>query len=201
MNKNYSYFEKAISEYGEMLPYERYSLYSWIKKYKPKNLLEIGTGTGGSTQYISDAMQENECGQIYSCDPSRSPSIEFIKNRQNLHFYPLMSADIIKLVIKEKINIDFIFFDGPENPDVALSDLLELERYISVNTLFCMHDWHIGIRGYDLATSTKCYKIKPYIENSNKWSLIELLDANKKNSDFDNNKYDSVGLCLYQYKG
>lgn len=201
MNKDYSYFETAISEYGEMLPYERYSLYSWIKKYKPKNLLEIGTGTGGSTQYISDAMNENGFGKIYSCDPARSPSIDFLMSRKNLLFYSLESHYLIQSIIAEKIDIDFIFFDGPENPNIALSDLLELEKYITVNTLFCMHDWHMGIRNYDLAISTKCYNVKPYIENSNKWTLIELLNANEKNSDFDNTKYDSVGLCLYQYKG
>lgn len=201
MNKNYNYFKQSISEYGEMLPYERYCLYSWIKKYKPRNLLEIGTGTGGSTQYISDAMKENGFGEIYSCDPSRSPSIDFIKNRPNLHFYSMMSGDMIQFIKTEKINIDFIFFDGPENPDVALLDLLELEKYITINTLFCMHDWHIGIRGYDLAISTKCYKVKPYIENSSKWTLIESLNANEKNSDFNDDKYDSVGLCLYQYQG
>ena len=201
MNREYNYFANTISEYGEMLPYERYTIYSWIKKYKPKNVLEIGTGTGGSTQYISDAMNENGFGKIYSCDPSRSPPIDFLMSRKNLLFYSLESNYLIQSIIAEKIDIDFIFFDGPENPDIALFDLIELEKYIRNGTLFSMHDWHIGIRNYDSAISTKCYKVKPYIENSDKWDLIQLLVANEKNSDFDNNACDSVGLCLYQYNG
>jgi len=201
MNKEHGYFANTISEYGEMLPYERYKIYSWIKKYKPKNVLEIGTGTGGSTQYISDALNENGFGKIYSCDPVRSPSRDFLMSRQNLLFYSIESQHLIQSIIADKIDINFIFFDGPENPDVALSDFMELEKHISEGTLFAMHDWHVGIRNYDFAISTKCDKIKPYIENLKNWNLVELLLANKKNSDFDNNIYDSVGLCLYQYSG
>lgn len=196
---NYNYFLKSASSSGELLPFERFTLYTWIKKYKPKNLLEIGTGTGGSTQYISDAMFENGNGKIYSCDPVRSPSVEFLKLRPNVEFMPITSNTLIDNIISDKTIIDFIFFDGPEDPDIALNDIKTLEKYITNKTLFSMHDWHIGIRGYDSALSTKAYKIKGYIEQSHKWKLIDILYADKKNSNFDSMPYDSVGLCLYEY--
>lgn len=200
INKEYNYFSQSIDEHGEMLPFERQVLYSWIQKYQPNNLLEIGTGTGGSTQYISDAMTENGFGTIFSCDPTRSPSKTFIETRPNLKFYSIISTELIDIIILNNISIDFIFFDGPENPDIALQDLLRLEKYISNDILFCMHDWHTGIRNYDSSRSTKSDKIKPYIENSDQWTNIDTLYANKKNSNFDSTPWDSVGLCLYQFK-
>jgi predicted O-methyltransferase YrrM len=199
-NKEYDYFANCVSYHGEMLPLERYTLYSWIKKYKPSNILEIGTGTGGSTQYISDAAQENGFGKIYSCDPTRSPRQDFIQSRNNLEFHQTISSTMIQHLIDNQINIDFMFFDGPEDPNTALNDLIKLETYIKPGTLFCMHDWHIGVRGYDSSISTKANNIKPYIEKSVNWTEIEILYGDKKNSNFDSLLYDSVGLCLYSYK-
>ena len=44
-NKEYDYFANCVSYHGEMLPLERYTLYSWIKKYKPSyNLSELLDG-------------------------------------------------------------------------------------------------------------------------------------------------------------
>lgn len=198
MITNY-YFINSTVEHGELLPLERYSLYHWIKKYKPKNILEIGTGTGGSTKYIYDAIIENGYGSIYSCDPIRSPKKEFLESRSLLHFFQTTSDIIINYCIEQKIDIDFIFFDGPEDASIALHDIKKLEPHINSGTLFAMHDWHKGIRHYDNNSSSKTDLIKPYMEQSDKWKEIEVLKANKKNSTMFNDKYDSVGLCLYQY--
>ena len=195
------YFINSMVEHGELLALERYSLYHWIKKYRPKNILEIGTGTGGSTKYLYDALLENGFGSIYSCDPVRSPKQEFLESRPLLHFHRATSDILINYCIENNIDIDFIFFDGPEDPNIAIEDIKKLENYISPNTLFSMHDWHKGIRYYDSASSSKTDLIKPYMEQSNKWKAIEVLQANEKNSIIFDDKYDSVGLCLYQYMG
>ena len=42
---------------GEMTPYERYKLFNWVLDIKPKSVLEVGTGGGGSTRAISEAIK------------------------------------------------------------------------------------------------------------------------------------------------
>lgn len=198
MNSN-NYFIDSRVEYGELTPLERYSLYNWTVKYKPKNILEIGTGTGGSTKYLYDAIVKNGSGSIYSCDPIRSPKLEFLESRPLLYFFRTTSDVLINYCIENSIVIDFIFFDGPEDPLVAINDIKKLEKHIAHNTLFAMHDWHKGARSFDNASSSKTDLIKPYMEQSDKWKAIEVLKANEKNSTIFDDKYDSVGLCLYQY--
>ena len=168
---------------GEMLPYERDKLYNWIIDFKPKVILEVGCGNGGSTYYMAEATK----GYIYTCDSKRSLSKKFISNYPHVEFYQMRSDVFIQSIIDRNLEINFIMFDGPEDPDVALRDVKVLEKYIIPGTYFCMHDWELGKRKYDGVVSTKALKIRPYIEKSKRWKKIKVLTNSKK----------SVGLCLY----
>lgn len=179
---------------AEMLPFEREKLYNWIKNIiKPAtNILETGTGVGGSTYYLSKALEEScaSC-KVYTCDPSRSPTFEFMEECKNIEFFPTYSNQLIDYLIKQKIKISYVFFDGPEDPLIALDDIKKLEEYIEVGCYFSMHDWETSQRKYDNGVSTKSTSIRPYMESSEKWEKIEVLDGI--------NSADSVGLCLYRY--
>jgi hypothetical protein len=199
MNKDFFLDQKFLD--GEMLPYERFKLYTWISEIKPKVVFEVGTGTGGgSTFFIASAILNMKLNStIYTCDPSRSPTKEFLDEFESVKFYRNFSNIVIPDLINNEISPDFIMFDGPEDPMIAYNDLIYLEKYISNDTYFCMHDWD-EYRNYDNSRSTKSVKVREYIENSLNWTLVEKLDANIKNSNFDNWEYDSVGLCLYKFK-
>ena len=186
---------------GEMLPYERYKLYNWVLELKPKNIIEIGCGLGGgSSYYMVEAIKENNKGMIYSCDPGRMMSNELLsKNVGRLKYYKINSTDLIKYMISENIIPDFLFFDGPEQPEVALNDIKELEKHITDGTYFSMHDWDTCVRKYDNGVSIKSLLIREYIEKSENWELVECLSSEIKNSEYDDMEFDSVGLCLYKY--
>lgn len=185
---------------GEMLPYERYKLYNYVLKTKPNIVLETGTGIGGgSTYYILKALEYNNHGKLYTCDPFRSPNIKLINEFKKFIDFNRMSSNFrIKKMIKENIIPDFIFFDGPEDPNVALEDIKLIEEYLKTDTIFSMHDWCTEKRKYDNNISTKSLLIKPYLNQSKNWELIEELSGLIKNSNFDNTGYDSVGLVFYK---
>jgi len=86
-----------------------------------------------------------------------------------------------------------LFFDGPEDPDIAMEDIKILENYIQPECYFSMHDWELEKRKYDNGISTKAKKIRPYMENSSLWKPIEVLEGIESDQ--------SVGLCLYKFLG
>lgn len=182
---------------AEMLPYERLKLYNWIVEIiKPENnILETGCGHGGGTYYISEAVREvNPKAKIYTCDPGRGPSDDFLKIHTNVDYRAVYSDNLIYDIIKNNIKLDYLFFDGPEDPNIAMNDIRVLEDYISPGCYFSMHDWETTPRKYDNGLSTKAALIRPYMEhNPSIWEPIEVLDG--INSD------QSVGLCLYKFLG
>lgn len=181
---------------AEMSVFERMKLCSWIKDIiNPKyNVLEVGTGVGGSTYYISNVLSEiNENSIVYSCDPIRTPNIDFFDKFKNVKFFKDYSNNVIDFIIKNSIKLSYIFFDGPEDPNVALDDIKKLEDYIKPGCYFSMHDWEITTRKLDGGLSTKSLYIREYIEKSDRWEEIEVLDGI--------NSSQSVGFCLYKFLG
>jgi hypothetical protein len=196
INPELNYNLEEIYPGVEMLPYERYKLYTWVSEIiKPSNVLDIGCGTGGGTYYISEGMKKcKSLGKVYSCDPGRGPSEEFLEKQKNVDYRPIYSNELILYLIENNIKIDYLFFDGPEDPDVAMRDIIALEKYIQPGCYFSMHDWEVVPRKYDGQTSTKSLKIRRYIEsNSLVWQPVEILEGVQSS--------DSVGLCLYKFLG
>jgi len=173
--------------FGEMTLYEREKLFNIISKKDPDIILECGSGVGASTFIMVNASNKNT--KIYSCDPIREPKITSPK----LFFHKITSKKLISNLIKNNITPDLIFFDGPEDPNVALDDFKELENFVDVNTIFMMHDWCTNTRKYDGAISTKALLLKPYINSLDNWELIEEIDG----ENYKEGK-ESVGLCLYK---
>lgn len=179
---------------AEMTVFERKKLCEWMKEIiKPtSDILEIGTGVGGSTYYLSKVLTElSPESFVYTCDPVRSPSDNFLNEFKNVKYFKEYSNNIIDYIIENSIKISYIFFDGPEDPDIALNDIKKLEKYIKPGCYFSMHDWEIEKRKLDGGISTKSLHIRKYIENSKRWKKIEVLDGVSSEQ--------SVGFCLYKF--
>lgn len=190
---------------GELLPYERYKLYDYVKRLKPAVILELGTGVGGSTYYMTSALKENNKGVIYTCDPFKGPSDIFLQRFEGILFYEKKLSDVfINELIVNGIIPDFIFFDGPELPEIALNDFKLIENHLKAGTIFSMHDWDENERAYDCGLSIKAKFIKPYLYSNESWELLEELSGTIKNSDmFDSasdieRPSDSVGMCFFK---
>jgi len=165
---------------AELLPLERERLYNWVLDKSPKGILEIGTGKGGSTYYMSKAIQKAGLpAVIVTCDPKKKLPNSFFTEFPFVDYFCMLSDELIPFVIEWDYLIDFIFFDGPDDPKVALRDIQRLEKYIASGTYFAMHDWDFP----------KASMIRPYMEQSEHWIEQEILPKSEA----------SVGLCLYKY--
>jgi hypothetical protein len=185
---------------GEMLPLERLRLYQWMNEYRPRIVFEVGTGVGGSTFYISHALSKYG-GELHTCDPLRRPPEHFLNRfAGTLYYYPLRSDELIDHLRSENIRPDFLFFDGPEIPDLALDDIRNLETWIAPGCLFAMHDWELPGGPNPRIVSIKAQKIRPYLEGSSNWKKLAQLDGHCKNEGWTKGDFDSVGLCLFRYE-
>jgi predicted O-methyltransferase YrrM len=184
---------------GEMLPLERLTLYRWMLEHKPTTVFEVGTGVGGSTFYICEALRLHG-GTLHTCDPIRRPPESFLNRFQStLCYHAQRSTDLIHDLIRAKTIPDFLFFDGPEIPELAVTDLQLLEPHLRPGTLFAMHDWEQVGGPNERIVSIKAAAVRPYLEESHQWSPRCVLSGHQKNVWWTKGKYDSVGLCLYQY--
>lgn len=186
---------------SEMLPLERKTLYSKIAEFKPRLVFEVGTGIGyGSTYYIAKAIKDHNLDTlVITCDPSRSPDESFKSQFPFVTYLRKYSNDVIDTFIQENNPPDFLMFDGPDDAEVTINDLLKLEKIIKPKCKLCIHDYETGRRGFDGAISNKCAKIRPYLESSNKWTEVLLLSGVKKNSDEYDMPFDSVGFAIFEY--
>ena len=97
---------------AEMLPLERCKLFNWVLERKPEVIIEIGTGAGGGTMYMAEAIKEIGKGLILTCDPLRKPNTFFFKEYPFVDFRKCRSDVLIEEIIERGLRVDFIFFDG-----------------------------------------------------------------------------------------
>ena len=167
---------------GQMWPEERALLKATVEAQQPAVALEIGTWKGGgSTFQIASALLHHMYGTLHTCEPD--PELHNIaKNTYEIELgnkYPVVlyndySHNVIQKLINQKLIPDFVLMDGPEDPNVCLNDLRALEDLMKPGSIVSFHDWDLDVRA-DGAISTKSVLVRPYIESSRKWKLLNYL--------------------------
>jgi len=180
---------------GQLWPIERQTLKDLVLKNKPKVTLEIGTWKGGGSTYqIATALHELGEGHLYTCEPDTSlftiANALYSEEQQHLPVTCLnsYSNEVISAMLQRKEIPDFVLMDGPEDPDVCLDDLIQLEPNMKTGSIVAFHDWEIGVR-LDGLVSTKSHKVRPYIEQSKLWQEVLVLSQDS---------YRTVGFAAYK---
>lgn len=176
---------------GQLWSKERQFLYDAVIIARPPITLEVGTWKGGgSTWQIATALSKLGFGRLHTCETNpefyEEAQALYLHSNTNVNCWPRRSTELIQLLINQNEIPKFVFFDGPEDPDLNLSDFELLDKHLEVGSYFCMHDWDLGVRP-DGLESTKAKLLRPHIEQSKQWNILKSLTAP-----------DSVGIVLAQ---
>ena len=129
----------------------------------------------------------------------RSPSDEFMSQFPFITYLRKFSNEVIDQFVTENTAPDFLMFDGPDDADITINDLISLEKIIKPGCILCIHDYEISRRGYDGSVSHKCAKIRPYLESNSNWVEVLVLSGVEKNTDEYDMPFDSVGFAIFKY--
>ena len=195
---------------GQMHFFERRKLREWVYRKKPSIVFEVGGGErGGSTIQIAHTLKilksEGLCqdAEFHTCDAN---PLEIQKSKTYFSTHPdykdfvnvscEYSTNFLTRLLAQGLVPDFIFFDGPEHPELNLQDFKILEDIVPVGTMFASHDWEVEER-IDGGLSIKNVALRPYLENSENWKELECLSG--KMGEWPNEEEEnSVGLALYE---
>lgn len=132
-------------------------LYVTIRATKPKNILEIGTYDGRSTDHILLAAENNK-KDGFDCSITAVDINDYVKDRK-LHDFPLRRFIEPCLVhLARETNYDFIMQDGDHSPAAVNAELQVFKTLPNLKTVWS-HDYYL--RG----------ELEPtFIQNQQMWS-------------------------------
>lgn len=168
-------YEQTSSDEGQLTMAERRFLYDTVIERKPQIALEVGTWKGGGSTLALACGLRRVGGILHSCEPDKH--LIGVANQlysglpqhiATVRLHNLRSSELINKLITDKTIPHLVFFDGPEEPNVAIDDLLTLEGHLKLGATFMMHDW-------EHQESIKCKMIKPYLRESPKWRIDKVL--------------------------
>jgi predicted O-methyltransferase YrrM len=135
---------------SDMCESDRIMLYALVRGLRPKCALEIGARWGGSAKIISNAMEDNQFGQVVSLEPETDA---FRVKENDLHDRHTLvrgysPQDTPVAVDKLDDLVDFAFIDALHIHDAALLDFNGIIPFLAEDAHVLLHDaYHQGING------------------------------------------------------
>ena len=159
---------------GQLWYAERKLLHETVRAYRPVHCFEIGTWRGGgSTLFISQALQENGNGTLHTVEINREFYDDAVKNYSaylprlvpHVTFHLGDYRSIYAQVLGECKEIDFLILDGAEDGAQTLEQYNFFLPYIKAGMVLMVHDWF----------TEKTRLLKPILENADEWEIRTLL--------------------------
>ena len=165
---------------GQMNPSERELLYRLVVREKPNVVCEVGTCRGGgSTYFISKALQANQKGKLYTCEVNKefydyarklySENPDFVGLEQYIDFNFGDSYDVFRrLLIADggliDGNVDICLLDGGIDSVKEVYDFAMFRPFMPIGSYLVLHDWDNGKTDY----------IRPILKNEHDWNLVQI---------------------------
>lgn len=131
-----------------------YFINGLIRKFKPKNCLEIGVASGGSSILILNAIKDIPDSRLISLD--LNTQLYYNKSQKTGYrvnqFFPELTKNWKlftgqqphRFLIKLNMKFDFVFLDTAHSAPGEILNFLELLPFLNENAIFVLHDilWH-----------------------------------------------------------
>jgi len=125
-------------------------LYKMVKKYKPKNILELGTCCGFSSIYMSKA---NPSAVIYTIEGSKELADIAKENIEKLNCNNIKQIvgrfqDVLSGALEGIGRVDFAFIDGHHDRDATIRYYETIKPYLSHKSIVIFDDisWSDGMK-------------------------------------------------------
>lgn len=142
-----------VSEQAEMTERDHLFLYSLLKKYRPKKIMEIGVFRGGTDVLILDWINKNNLSEteLFSVDLAEQVGNDKVghlvyDNRNNLsnyHNYHLYTgvtvADVVEGICEDS-KIDFCIIDTAHILPGEILDFLAVLPFLRKDAVVVLHD-------------------------------------------------------------
>jgi predicted O-methyltransferase YrrM len=117
-------------------------LYRLVKKFQPEVIVELGTGAGASSLYMSCASPS---AQICTIEGNTSMAViakELFQQygNENIHFFEGLFDDVLPTVFEKTPHIDIAFIDGDHKGESLLRYYEMLLPFMKDNSIIVLHD-------------------------------------------------------------
>jgi predicted O-methyltransferase YrrM len=127
--------DQADYNTGSISMAQAYTLYLFLKYFKPEKIIEVGTFIGRSTLSMANAIDTYSTnGVIHTCDMSNNILLPWTGKTSITQYPKTKSLEMIK---KLKDEFDLIFLDGR----ISLEEVGLLENLISKQTIIILDDF------------------------------------------------------------
>ncbi len=119
-------------------------LYRLSRRFKPENILEMGTATGISASYIKFSVPDSKLISLEGCENLARVARQTFEDLQiqNIEIHTGDFEQSLPKVIKEFEKLDFVFFDGNHRKDATLNYFSQCAEKANEDSLFVFDDIH-----------------------------------------------------------
>jgi len=130
-------------KYGELL-------FQLVRKFRPDNILELGTSLGISTMYMALASPDSKINTIEGClETAEIAENNFKKlNLKNICLSKGKFDDVLQDIISKSGRLDFVFFDGNHKMKPTLDYFNLCLKHAHKESVFIFDDinWSTGMK-------------------------------------------------------
>jgi len=137
-------------------------MYALTKKYKPSNILELGTCCGFSSIYMAKGSPSSN---IYTIEGDESVANIAKKNIlslncKNINQYIGRFQDVLPSLLEEINKFSFVFIDGHHDEEATVNYFNQIKPFLSKSAIIVFDDisWSNGmIKAWDIIKNDKIF--------------------------------------------